>query len=487
MATKSSKVFYITFAILAGIGFASCSKQLEEHPKLSNVNAFYETLQDAETSTGAIYPPLRPEGAHTYYQIISDALGDFLIPNNSWLPLNNYTILDNTNRNRTETIWEAFYLSIRNANLVIGNLPNSKTLSDEIKARYVGEARFMRALLYFQLVRNWGAIPLRTDQNMDQPDIPKSPESAVYDLIQNDLLYAEANLPDKGLQGGRPSKWAAKAVLADVYLQLKNYPEALAKSQEIINSGKFSLVPVREATDFLNVFGPEVTGSPEEIFYLYYARQSGHGNAMTLYEAHPNTPYANGAGYFSFYTDPTKINAFRDWDENDLRKQYNTYPFQFGRGDDTYLIRKFQDAQAITGGFGGNEYPWYRYTDVLAIFAEASNEVNNGPTDEAVEALNQIHRRAYGYDANAPSPVDFSAADYTKSTFLRLIVQERGYETLLEGKRWMELKRLNLVQEYILASKGLNVESTMLLWPIPLKELNYNKAMDPVADQNPGY
>ncbi|CAL1521536.1 RagB/SusD family nutrient uptake outer membrane protein [Chitinophaga sp. MM2321] len=487
---KHSTIFRFSYFILPLLllYITSCTKALEESPKSLSAEGFYNTKSEVEAATYAIYSPLRTGGSMSaFYEVFHDALSDFFIPNGSWIPLEDYTGLDNTNYGRTEAFWKSFYLSIRNANLVIKNTPNGTDISDADKAVYIAEARFMRALMYFQLVRNWGGVPIRTEANMDIPDLQRGSVEAVYQLIEDDLKFAGENLPTKAAQSGRPNKWSAKAVLADTYLQLKRYTDAQDRANEVIQSGQFSLVPVTQPDDFLNLYGPDVITSSEEIFYLKFTRQNGQGFQLTLYEAHPNTPYANGAGYFSLYTDPTKIAVVKNWDANDLRKQYDLYPWQFGRGDSTYLVRKFQDKQALPGGTGGNDYPWYRYADVLMTYAEAANAANHGPTTAAVEALNKVHRRAYGYPANTASPVDFKVADYNESSFLTLIVKERGYETLFEGKRWMELKRLGIAKDYIKASKGKTMADVMLLWPIPNAEINYNKALDPVADQNPGY
>ena len=489
MKNQIKKIFCIPyFMVLMLLLCTSCSKELIEHPKSLSAEGFYNTNLEVESALNAIYSPLKGESIMgAFYEVIQDVMSDFFFPNGSWIPLGNYNGLNATNIGRTQYFWNSFYLSIRNANLVIKNVPNSKEVSDSDKAKYIAEAKFMRALVYFQLVKNWGGVPLRTEDNMSTPNLPRSPVDSVYDFIEQDLGYAENHLPAQSAQSGRPNKWSAKAVLSNVYLQLKKYGEARDKANEVIQSGQFSLVPVTKPDDFLKVFGPDVSTTPEEIFYLKFARQNNQGCALTLYEAHPNSPYANGRGYFSLYTDPTRIPAVKNWDNNDLRKQYDLYPWQFGRGDSTYLVKKYQDKQALPGGYGGNDYPWYRYTDVLFIYAEAANEANNGPTPEAVDALNQIHRRAYGYPSNEASPVDFRISDYTKDSFLTLIVKERGYETLFEGKRWMELKRLGIAKDYIEAAKGKTVTEINFLWPIPNSEMNYNKALDPSKDQNPGY
>src|SRR5690606_4639441 len=120
---------------------------------------------------------------------------------------------------------------IRNANIVIKNAPEGDAISPEDVDKYVSEARFLRALSYFHLVRNWGDIPLRTEENMENVELAKSSKEEVYDFILADLLEAETNLPEEQELLGRPTKFAAKTLLADVYLQLGQYSEAREKAR----------------------------------------------------------------------------------------------------------------------------------------------------------------------------------------------------------------------------------------------------------------
>ena len=124
---------------------------------------------------------------------------------------------------------------------------------------------------------------------------------------------------------------------------------------------------------------------------------------------------------------------------------------------------------------------------MLLIYAEAANNANNGPTELAVECLNKVHRRAYGYNPESPSPVDFKVGDYDKDSFFELVFQEKGYETILECKRWLDLVRTGKAAKLIKTAEGIDLNESMYLWPIPISETNYNKAIDPVTDQNPGY
>ena len=206
-----------------------------------------------------------------------------------------------------------------------------------------------------------------------------------------------------------------------------------------------------------------------------------------MFAHHPGARLHGAGGFFAHYTD-TVLNSFiRNWDRNDLRKTFNLYSYNIGLGANTYLFRKFKDPVAPTQFSAGNDYPLYKYSDVLLLYAEASSRANNGPTALAIERLNMVHRRAYGQNPSVPSTVDFLLTNYNATTFADLVITERGYETIYEAKRWLDLKRLGNLKQIIQSAKGKTVADKHLLWPIPLSELNYNKAMDPVKDQNPGY
>jgi starch-binding outer membrane protein, SusD/RagB family len=228
-----------------------------------------------------------------------------------------------------------------------------------------------------------------------------------------------------------------------------------------------------------------VVNTSEEVFYLKYNRQQGFQLVSYAHRAIGPYKYYGGGGVYAQYTDSTSNSFIKTWDKNDLRKEHIMYNVDVGLGPNTVLFRKFRDPLGTNGG--GNDYPWYRYADVLLFHAEAAARAAGVPTAAAMESLNKVHRRAYGYDQNLPSPVDFVIADYDLTSFIDLVVRERGYETMYEGKRWLDLKRLGIAKQRIKEVKNIDVAEKHLLWPIPNSELLYNKALDPVADQNPGY
>lgn len=476
-----------TFFLMLVCVLSSCESILKEEPKSLAVETFYNTAAEVEAAVNAIYTPLRSSntsGMGVYIAVL-EAHIDYAYGRGSYAVLNNFQGLDNVNISRTAGAWEGFYLSIRNANLVIKNAPNGKSISKANIDKYLAEAKFLRAFNYFHLVRNWGGVPIRTEANMTEINAKRNSVAEVYDLILADLKVAEAGLPEQISQSGRPSKWAAKTLLADVYLELKRYAEARDKAEEVMLSKKFSLVPVQTSEDFQKIFGPTVVTTPEEVFYLKYSRQSGQGNLWPWLTNHPGTRLHGGGGVYGHHSDITNP-VYKNWDDKDLRKGL-WYSWNIGLGATSILSKKFIDPDAIGGSGAGNDAPWYRYADVLLIYAEAASQAANGPTATALEALNQVHRRAYGLAPTSPSAIDFKLTDYTANSFLDLVIKERGYEFQYEGKRWLELKRTGKAQQIILATKSKTIADKAYLWPIAVSELGYNTAIDPVKDQNPGY
>ncbi|MBD1424301.1 RagB/SusD family nutrient uptake outer membrane protein [Sphingobacterium arenae] len=461
--------------------FVACEKTLEEAPKQISEENFYNTAEEVEAAVNAIYSPLRKDLMPNYIAAL-ECQSDWMYGRGSWTPLSNYQGLDDANITRVQGFWNGFYLAIRNANLVVLNV-----VEGEAFAEYVAEARFLRAFSYFQLVRNWGGVPLRTEETMDVKDLPRSTEEEVYQLILDDLATATISLSETAAVSGRPTKWAAKTLLADVYLQLERYNEAAELANEVAQAG-FSLVSVSGPEDYqYKIFGPDITTSTEEIFALKYARLPAQGNYILWISNHPSTKLltAGGTGAYAVHGDATNANYIA-WNSDDIRKQLWDQ-INFGLGPNTLVSSKYVDPDALDANTAGNDLPIYRLSDALLIFAEASAKAENTVSIMAMEALNKVHRRAYGYAPNEPAPVDYAPADYDTDTFVDLVVQERGYEFIYEGKRWFELKRTGKLDERIQQGKGKLVVQKHLLWPIPLSETNYNNAIDPVTDQNPGY
>ena len=478
----------IIILLLSSFMLFSCEDLLTEKPKSLAVETFYNTPKEVESAIAAIYAPLRNGSSMGgLYPIQLESYTDYAYGRGSHAVLSDFQGLDGSNVARVNGFWNDFYLSIRNANIVIANVPQGKSLTPADAAKYIAEAKFLRALTYFYLVRNWGGVPIRTENNMKEQNIKRNTADEVYQLILSDLQFAEANLPDNPPLVGKPSKWAAKTLLADVYFYQGKNTEARDKAKEVIQANKYSLVPVTVVDDFQKIFGPDVITTPEEIFYLKFSRLgNGMGWNYLMFLNHPGTKMYGAGGYFTVYS-TTDNSVIKNWDKSDLRYQL-WFPYNIGLGPNTILTKKFIDPLSPSAAGAGNDYPIYRYADLLLLYAEADCRASGSPSADALEKLNMIHRRAYGKNPILPdASVDFKLSDYTKDSFIDLVIKERGYETQIEGKRWLDLKRTGKVKEMIKAAVGKNVADKHLLWPIPVSELNYNSAIDPSKDQNPGY
>lgn len=471
-----------------------CSKTLEEVPtdRLSEEN-FYQTEQDAEAAVNAIYAPFRELGYYGgFYMLLTESCSDYANGRGSFAPVSEYNGLDGANIARAETIWRFAYQAILRANTVLAKVPGIG-MDDTKKAAILAEARFLRALAYFDLARNFAGVPLR--QSIDDPtDMPRSSVEEVYQLIVADLEAASNDLPSTAAIAGRPNNLAAKTLLAYVYLTLENWEMARDLSNEVINAGNYQLVPVTEVEDFDNLFGANVTSSSEEIFSFKYSSSGGQGFQYLVYIHGENTLYAP-YGFRTIYARET-FPLIASWPDGDLRKDFNLYSSYIHRNsgavvqlpsNEPYQFKKFKDFSSVAENASANDMPVLRYADVLLIYAEAASQAEGGPSPEAYEAINQVRRRAYGMDSHVANPaVDLTGLD--QAAFRNAIFEERAYEFMVEGKRWNDLKRLghDRVKAIIREAKGKEVSDSQFLWPIPKVEMDNNGALN-ASDQNPGY
>ena len=474
-------------SIFLVLAMFSCEDALVEKPKSIAVETFYNTKSEVESAVAAIYAPLRTGNVFGMnYISLLECFTDYQYGRGSWTINSDFQGLNATNIGRTDAAWTDIYRSIRNANIVIMNAPNGKQLTATDIAQSVAEAKFLRAFSYFILVRNWGGVPIRTEKNYIELEVGRNTEAEVYELILSDLKEAETNLPDNVPVPGRASKWTAKTLLADVYFYRGMNSEAASKAAEVIASKKFSLVSVKTVNDFYKIYGVDVVSTTEEVFYMKFSHENGGSYTMMLH--HPGSKLCGGGGWYGIYTEKEKNPIIKNWDTNDLRRGL-WYNYNIGLGDNSLLTLKFIDPAAPSASANANDIPVYRYADVLLLSAEAECRSTGAVSAEAMEKVNMVHRRAYGYDPLVASAVDFKVADYTKDTFIDLVIKERCYEDQCEGKRWLDLKRLGVakLKQIIKANTGKDVADKHLLWPIPVAEMSYNSKIDPAKDQNPGY
>lgn len=469
--------------------FVSCQDFLEEMPKdrLTEIN-FYASKADAISSVNSVYVPIR-NNFRTLYMLMLDIEADYALGRGSTMPLGEYQGFDQTNIDRAATIWLNFYQGIRNANIAIERIAGNKMIETE-KSPLIAEAKFLRAYCYYHLVRNWGAVPLYL--KVVNEDTKRKTVDDVYQAIIDDLMAGETDLPSTVAQFGHPSKWSAKALLSEVYLTKGDWQLAKDKAKEVIDCNLFALVDITSADDFDKIFGATVNGTKEEIFYLKFNHTDGWEWPQNLLWS--DTKYSPFGNYV-IYSVPGPF--FTNWNSGDLRKKWNVFTEYISRttgllqtlpSSTPILCSKFRDAVASKRDGHANDYPILRYADVLLIYAESSVLADNAVSPLALECLNKIKRRAYGYPNNSASIVDYPSTGWTADSFRNTVIQERAYELYMEGKRWFDLKRMGTdkLKAIILANKGKAVLDKHLFWPIPQQEIDTNPNINQ-EDQNPGY
>ena len=352
--------------------------------------------------------------------------------------------------------WDSYWKVIYYANTLIEGLKTSTATADLVKVAD-GEARFLRALAYFNLVRTYGNVPILLDGDVPTGEEQRATVLANYGHIEEDLLIAEANLPapDAVKAPGRASVAAAKSLLAHVYLTWAGWPLkdnskltlAALKASEVIGLNYFELLPIDELWLLSN------QNSKESVFSVQFSEAEDIKNGWAV-----STSFHESRGWSDMYPE---LQFFNDFPEGP-RKEYTFYTDIPQRGvKDGKIFTKdpptkpWQDSQRkhpMYRKFGisenlevGNRTADYRafevirYAEVLLIFAEATARL--GETPGSIEALNQVKRRAMGLPFRDPAPgVDVATATANE------ILDEKGWELAGEYTRWFDLIRTETLE-----------------------------------------
>ena len=493
------KTIFISFFILFCMG---CSDFLEETDQSNfTVNNYFKTAEQAESVVNAVYQDLRMSaesdyGGNPYFMTdFQTGLAGTKVSQNT--NINNIRLLTNNSDNRySESWWNYSYRAIANANLAIENIPDIE-MGDAQKKKYLGEAYFLRAYNYFNLVRLFGSIPLiLVPVDASSPELypDQAPIDEIYNSIVSDLKEAE----NSGLQwideSGRASMGAVKSLFANVYLTMAGYPLeggseyyslAAAKSKEVIDHGDFSLF-----SSYADLHRPDTENTGEHIFMIQYETGIVENPFQSLY-----LPYNKDISYYStetgsIYPVSEFISSYNPGDKRVEEKEfyYTTYTSNADRSETVdlggYYIYKFFDAEAnLSTATSGLNYPLIRYAEVLLIYAEAQNEAEGIPSTEAYSCINQIRERADLDDLNNLSQEEFRKA----------VWRERYHELAFENKLWFDMARTHQVMvlgtgdfdDYVghKFTYGPTLKERELLFPIPTSEIKNNKNLA----QNAGY
>mgnify|MGYP000384715564 CR=1 FL=1 len=478
------KLRNILYLILFSIFITACSLEEDPPSNLAPTN-FYQSSSDAVAAVNAVYDAFNQIGDQSRNLII---MGDIPSDDANPLPINADRVQIGafstapTNGIVLQT-WQVIYQGINRSNAAIDRIPNI-AMDGKLQARLVAEAKFMRAVYYFYLVRWYGGVPLMLSETTSLEagkDIARASVPEVYAQIIKDLTEAESALPEiyTGADLGRATAGAAKAMLAKVYLTTKDFTKARDKAQEVItNAAKYKYGLFDK---YIDVFAVGNKNGKESVFEIQFvAGGVGQGNGMITYFAIENSP-VTGRGFGSFF--PT-VELYNSYAPGDKRKELyiNSYVNSAGQTVTTYQhFNKYVDPAAKAFPEGNNNFPIIRYADVLMMFAEAENEVA-GPTASAIEFVNQIRRRAFGFPLTMPSTADL-ASGIPKDEFRTKIYEEIRWEFVAEGHRWFDLVRTGRLVSVLQAKGKTNVAEKHNLFPIPQRERDLN----PKLEQNPGY
>ena len=479
------KLKYNLIAIaLLGFSFSSCSDFLEQNPQTDlSENDFYKTADDILSAVNGAYSSLQEGDIYGNWYVFGEIPSD-----NTRNQLSGSVTTQNefdqfyidTQNSMIASFWKAAYKVINRTNTVLGRIDGIE-INAELANRYKLECKFIRALMYFNLVRVYGDVPLvlKEISISESYDILREPKENVYNQIIADLKEAQG-LPVSysTAEDGRATQGAAKALLADVYMTLHKYAEAETILAEIINSGRYSLLENTPGSlnidGYKNVFSPVNHNSKEGIFEIQflkggYGEGSNYAINFTPENSGTNVVAVGGTGGNNI----PEMDIYNAYEEGDLRRDFSmSLGYYDNRKNNEWVesryVCKFMDVP-YQNNDASNNYPVIRYADVILMYAEALNQ--NGKTAEACKYLNMTRRRGFGYQTTETSPVDLQTTD--KAQFALMVEQERRVELAFENHRWFDLIRTGRAVE-VMKSKGFSLNETNLICPIPQKQIDVN-------------
>lgn len=482
----------------------ACSLHEEPYGFYSEDN-FYKTAEDAEASLMYAYTDLTYLEYSRAVFFLGDMPSEELTTKSDASAENqdlNMWRVDNFKSNITlENYYKYAFIGINRANAVIQNVRNA-AFDESKKNQLLGEAYFLRAWNYFNLVRNFGLVPMHTSM-VDKLDETSAPLAAnldeVYDLILSDCRTAASLLPvySKPVLG-RTDRVAAQSLAAKAYLYIASakengvllYTEMKRQTQEMYDSAAYFAGEVvnNQSTygfqdNLLDIYDVNQPNGKEHIFTMSMDR-TGTSEGQYSKISKMFLPYIDGAtiylkqgdtgkfipshdGWGEYRTTPEFYNSF---DSNDKRKTQlfvNTVYKADGSVNVTYpgkleypFCRKFVDPQ-YDGDKTSTRPFLLRYSDVALIYAEAA-----GPTPKTYELVNYIRRRA-GLGNLTPG---LSIADFRKA-----VIKERKYELACEGDYMYDLRRTNRIQS-VPEAQSLTADQCTF-YPIPQAEINLNGSL----------
>jgi len=527
-------------ALCAGYVLAVGCADLTENPISGITSSYYATAAGFDAAVNASYTPLR-DWYGQELGLTMTVMGTDEFTNGadgSFKYFNTYTTQLNGDDTDVRDFWRSTFRAINTTNTVIGRAATAN-VPDATKTVRVGEAKFLRALYFFNAVRTWGDIPMPlTETEGPQTEATRTPAAQVYDQIVKDLTDAIAALPASQAQYGRATKYAAQHLLAQVYLTRAasgDFQKAADLGKSVIASGAFQLLP--KYSD-LWTFGNE--NNKEIIWSVQFTPDlltTGPGNSSHLYFimaydllAGMQRDLANGRPFKRFrstswmlanFGDHSKDSRYDDsytvayisnnatsipkdasgkpkWNVGDTAfyvaptdptpAERAAHPYvMYGPSEYTDALfpsfnKKFIDPNrlVINSVEGSRDWPAMRLAETYLLVAEAY--IRGGDPASAVPFINAVRERAAKPGVNK-ADMDITASQAT----LDFLLDERSRELGGEQMRWFDLTRtgklLERVQKYN-PQAAAAIKATSVLRPIPNEQINLTSNK---FAQNPGY
>ncbi|OQP62218.1 RagB/SusD family nutrient uptake outer membrane protein [Niastella populi] len=495
--------------LLSGIG--GCSKSFVEqtNPNAASVDNGFKTEADIAAGVYGVYQSLRSgncigEGAALWTDDRADDINTTDNQSNNGEPFqfSAFSLVPGNTYLRSH--WSALYTPVSRANIILSLIDKIPFTSNDTKTQYIAELKFIRALMYFNLVREWGDVPLVTERLTTNDQVKaltfREKKEKVYAQIVADLKdVISSNLPvvQSAANKGRVSLQAANGLLGQVYLTMAMVL-ADGKTDNLNNARDYLLACYNMKTfanlsdiPFADVFDvSKKSTNPEIIFQIVYKQGDANyssslaRNNQAVGETINSQFKSQGAG--GLFTK----DLLNEFETGDVRTNFSV---KFASGTNGYFITKFRDASAAAGtlGYGGNDWILMRYADIILNLAEVYMYLNDNVN--AVKYLDMVRARALRPDY-ATMMLDANyAAKYP--TLKLAILHERRIELAFEHHRWHDLTRFFNATELVnyFRSKNqadfdnsplTNVTTKDYYFPIPLSEYKLNPE---TMYQNEGY
>jgi len=493
----------LTIAITGIFLLSSCEEYLEIQPTDKvNTQSFYQTEQDAIAAINAAYAPLQYEGSFKKdLWILGDIMTDDAVMGGagaaegiSTVRLEDFNITPDNEH--PYFLWSAHFSGIYYSNVVLDKIP-PMDIDEDLKARIMGEAYFLRATYYFYLAVYFGDVPLYTDlPDPNNLNVPRTPVEQVWEQIISDYKEAGERLPEEysGNDLGRVTKGGAYGMLAKTYLIREQWQDCIDACKKVEEIAKHRLL--ENYSDLWNYLSSN--NNDEVLFGIqhhYYADGwNGTGNYISEFTA-PRYKFIGENRGWGFGV-PSINHVQETYAPGDTRKEANIIspgdsiwnenegewyvhraensPFT-GYNVKKYLFLDYNGTNASMMFFPLNFHA-LRLADVLLMHAEALNELQGGSA-EAHELVNQVRRRAF-------QDMDHDLSGLSQQELREAIYGERRAELFFEGWRWIDLVRTGRATQAMRDFGKSNFDpSKHLLMPIPQSEIDIN----PKLEQNPGY